>query len=48
MSHLYLALLTQAENKGAVGQARERKGLILSTHSRIEMQGDQIREKIYV
>lgn len=46
LSHLYLALLTQAENKGAVGQARKRKGLILSTHPRVEMQEDQIKADI--
>lgn len=40
LSHISL---TQAENKGAVGQARERKGLILSTHLRAEMQENQIR-----
>lgn len=46
LSHLYLALLTQAEHKGAVGQARERKGLILSTHPQAEMQEDQIKADI--
>lgn len=30
LSHLYLALLTQAQNKGAVGQGIEKKGVILS------------------
>lgn len=35
LSHLYLALLTQAQNKGAVGQGIEKKGVILSVCPRV-------------